>query len=637
MMNQTRAPWSTLLRRRLGRICAAGLGLALAGCGGGVSSTPSLPAPPAVTVSVSPAAVTLSVGATQQFAAAVANATNTAVTWSVDGVAGGNSTIGTISSSGLYTTPAGPGIHQVSAASQLDPAKTGQASATVAYAGVLMYHNDLARTGQNLNETTVTPSNVNSTQFGKLFSYPVDSNIYAQPLYVASVAIPGQGVHNVVYVATMNDSVYAFDADGKSSGPLWYTSFLKPGVTSVSAPAVFDTAFPGGEIGILGTPVIDPVGGTLYAVAYTTESGGYVYRLHALDLASGKEKFGGPVVIQATVAGNGVDNNGHNQVAFNALAHLQRPGLLFENGVVYVGFGSHADTPSWHGWLLGYNASTLRQTVAFNTTPNGSDGSLWAAGGAPAADSSGNIFFATGNGTFDAGSSGSDYGDSVLKLQSGLSGTLKILDWFAPFNTNFLCSTDLDLGSGGVVLLPDQPGAHPHLLVVAGKEGRIYLLDRDNLGHFNAASDTQVVQELVGAILPTNLSTPAYWQGNLYYASEYDTLRMFTLTNGLLSTSAVSVSPETLGYAGATPSISSNGPSGGIMWIIDTNASSYGAPAVLRAYDATNVSHELYNSNQAGPRDTPGQGVKFTVPIVVNGKVYAGTATELDVFGLLPK
>lgn len=522
-----------------------------------------------------------------------------------------------------------------SATSQADPTNEAQASVTVAYQSMLTYRNDLARTGQNLNEVTLTPANVNSTLFGKLFSYPVDGAIYAQPLYVASVTIPGQGIHNVVYVATEHDSVYAFDADGKTSAPLWHVSFINPtaGINSVSASDVSNSTFPGGEIGITSTPVIDAVGGTLYVVAYTKENGQYVYRLHALDLASGAEKFGGSVIIQASVPGNGWGNNGQGQVLFEAKIHLQRPGLLLLNGVIYVGFGSHDDNPPFHGWLLAYNATTLQQVAILNTTPNGHAGSIWESGCAPAADANGDIFVATANGTFDASSGGSDYSDSVLKLQLG---TLTILDWFSPFDSLYWSEVDADydLGSGGTMLLPDQPGPHPHLLVVAGKQGVIHLIDRDNLGHFNPTSD-QIVQELAGAINNNNLSTPAYWRGKIYYASQYDSLKMFTLSNGLLSTSPVAMSTETFGYAGASPSISANGSSDGVLWVIDTSAATTGGAAVLRAYDATNAAHEFYDSTQAGMRDTLGPAVKFTVPTVINGKVYVGTAAEVDVFGVL--
>jgi hypothetical protein len=569
--------------------------------------------------------------------ASVANTSNTAVTWSVDGAANGSGTVGTISSSGLYQAPVTSGTHQITATSQEDPTKNAQVSVTVSYQGMFTYRDDSGRTGQNLNETTLTPANVNSTQFGKLISYPVDGAIYAQPLYVASLTMPGHAVHNVVYVATQHDSVYAFDADGKSSEALWHVSFINPvaGVTSVNGAELGnDGGFFNNEVGITGTPAIDAVGGRLYVVAYTKENGTYVYRLHALDLVTGAERSGGPVVIQASVAGTGDESNGQGQVLFDPKEHMQRPGLLLLNGAVYIAFGTIAEFRPWHGWLLAYNATTLQPVATFNTSPNAFGNSIWEAGCAPAADVSGNIYVATANGTFDVSTGGPDYGDSVLKLEPR---ALAVLDWFSPFNTQFLDVGDYDLGSGGTMLLPDQPGLHPHLLVVAGKEGRIYLLDRDNLGHFNPVSD-QVVQELIGGIKPFNFTTPAYWQSNVYYASAYDNLRMFPVRNGLLSSSTAAVSPETFGYAGASPSISANRSSNGIVWVIDTSATSAtftGGPAVLRAYDATNVAHEFYDSTQAGARDTLGPAVKFTVPTVIGGKVYVGTATELDVLGLL--
>lgn len=620
----------------------AGLATALmvCGCGASAPSTDSASGRASLaSISVSPATASLAVGQTQQFAASVTSTINTAVTWSVDGVVGGNATVGTLSSTGLYQAPVASGTHQIMATSQEDATKSAQATVVVSYQGMFTYRDDNGRTGQNLNETMLTLANVNPLQFGKLISYPVDGAVYAQPLYVASVTIPGQGIHDVVYVVTQHDSVYAFDADGKASTALWHVSFINPtaGVTSVSQAEVAEGAFPAGEIGITSTPVIDAVSGTLYVVAYTKENGAFVYRLHALDLVTGAEKFGGPATLQGTVPGTGDQTNGQGQVLFDAKTHLQRPGLLLLNGIIYVAFGSHGDNRPFHGWLLAYNATTLQPVASFNTTPNASEGAIWEAGCAPAADGNGNIYVVTGNGTFDTNTGGVDYGDSVLKLKAS---TLTVLDWFSPFNTDYLGQVDADLGSGGTMLLPDQPGPHPHLLVVAGKEGVIYLLNRDNLGDFNPVSDAQVVQELIGAITINNLTTPAYWQGNLYYASEYDHLKMFAIRNGLLSTSPAAVSAETFGYAGASPSISANGSGNGIVWLIDTSATTggvTGGPAVLRAYDATNVSHELYNSAQAGARDTLGPAVKFTVPTVVGGKVYVGTATEFDILGLLPQ
>jgi Bacterial Ig-like domain (group 2) len=625
----------------LGSVIAAGTVTVTATSGTVSGSTPPITAVAKLeSISLSPPEGSVSVGGSQQFSATGSfsdgsqSDVSNSVSWSVDGLPGGNTSVGTVSSGGLYESSAGPGAHQISVTSAADSSIKAQAAVSVLYAGMLTYHNDLGRTGQILTETTLSPANVNSAQFGKLFSYPVDGAVYAQPLYVQSVTIPGQGVHNVVYVATEHDSVYAFDADGKGSSPLWHVSFINPsaGITSVSASLVSDDAFPAGEIGITSTPVIDPGTGTLFVVPYTDEEGQFYYRLHALDITTGAEKLGGPVVIQAVVPGTGAGANGQGQISLDQRMELQRPGLALVNGVVYVGFGSHADTWPWHGWLLAYDGATLQQEAAFNSTPNSAEGAIWAAGGAPAVDASGNVFVVTGNGTFDATAGGIDYGDTVLKLDpTGLN----ILDWFTPFNQSGLDAGDVDLGSGGVMLLPDQAGPHPHLLAVAGKEGRIYLLDRDNLGGYGAGADSGAVQELIGQINSNNLSTPGFWQGHLYYASEFDTLKMFTLQNGTISGSAVSASKTTFGYAGATPSISANGSSSGVVWVVNTSALTANGPAQLFAYDATDVSHELYDSSQAGSRDTLGPAVKFTVPTVWSGKVYVGTATELDVLGVL--
>ena len=325
----------------------------------------------------------------------------------------------------------------------------------------------------------LTPTNVNSSQFGKLFSYPLDGVSYASALYLANLNIPGKGVHNVVFAATEHDSVYAFDADGQGSQPLWQVSFINPAAGITTIPSV-DTAtvpdccdiYP--EVGITSTPVIDPSSGTLYVEAATKEVAGsitnYVQRLHALDLGTGAEKFGGPVVLQASVPGTGEGAQG-GQVAFGALHQGQRTGLLLSSGTIYMGFGSHEDYPIFHGWVMGYNATNLQnQVMAYLTTPNGSDGGIWHAGGGVAADASGNVYFATGNGTFDANVGGSDYGDSVEKLSPG--GAL--LDYFTPHDQANMDANDLDLSSGGLLLLPDQGGPYPHLLVSARKE-------RDNL------------------------------------------------------------------------------------------------------------------------------------------------------------
>ncbi len=408
---------------------------------------------------------------------------------------------------------------------------------------VLTYHNDNARTGQNLSESALTLANVNSTQFGRLFSYHVDGYAYAQPLYMSNLTIPGQGTRNVVFVATEHDSVYAFDADGNAPGQLWKTSFINPtaGVTSVPQPDVLNADIVP-EIGITGTPVIDSSSGTLYVIAKTKETASgqphYVQRLHALDVTTGAEKFGGPVLIGDTifnpppevytnntpisVTGTG-DGSQNGVVQFNALRQNQRPGLVLLGTRVYVSWASHGDTRPYHGWVVGFNKTTLAIETIFNITPNGRFGGIWMSGGAPAVDSSGNMFLSAGNGTFAITPTDTcgqwqtadghfppcnpAYGDSVLKLST--STTLSVTDFFTPFNQSDLEAFDQDLGSGGVLLLPDQSGAHPHLMVTAGKgSGKVYLIDRDNLGQFNSSFDNVVQVLPQGTVVGGSFDTP---------------------------------------------------------------------------------------------------------------------------------
>ena len=584
---------------------------------------------PASTVTISPRTVSLVPAQNQLFTS------NTNVTWLVDGILGGNPAVGTITSSGEYTAPQAVGSHLVTATSLADSTQSASALVYITnYSGTFTYHNDGARTGQNLQESVLSTGNVNSSQFGKLFSYAVDGQVYAQPLYVANVNIPSQGTHNVVYVATENDSVYAFDADGLVSAPLWQTSFINPSAGITTVPASFvnsDSVQP--QIGITSTPVIDPSSGTLYVVPYTLENGSCVYRLHALDITTGAEKFGGPVLIQASVPGTGAGTDGHGNVSFSSFYQGQRPGLLLVNGTVYVAFASgHDDMAPFHGWLLAYNSQTLQQVAAFNTTPNGGDGGFWASGGAPAVDGNGNVFFITGNGTFDANTGGVDFGDSIIKLSTS-GGGLTLADYFTPFDQAYLSAKDIDLGSGGVMLLPDQAGAHPHLLVGGGKEGKLYVVDRDNMGQFQAGADSQIVQSLLGGA--GVWCTPAYWQNSVYLAPVNDTLKAFQVYNGLLSNAPVAKGSVAFTFPGATPSVSANGSTEGIVWVIRRTTTGSQA-AVLHAYDAANVSRELYDSNQAGTRDQLDVAVKFAVPTVANGKVYVGTSSTLTGFGLLP-
>jgi uncharacterized repeat protein (TIGR03806 family) len=507
---------------------------------------------------------------------------------------------------------------------------------------VLMHHQDLARLGANLQEAVLAPGTVNAEGFGKVFSHDVDGYVYAQPLVLTGVQIPGKGVHDLVFVATEHDTVYAFDArdaDAGNAAPIWQVSFINPaaGVTTVpTADVGSGDIVP--EIGITSTPTIDPSTLTLYVEAKTKEPGGrYFHRLHALDVATGAERPGSPVVITASVRGTGDGNNGAGVVPFNPLRQMNRPGLtLFTppgrtNPLVYIAFASHGDNGPYHGWVLGYDASTLRLVQSYNTTPNGGLGGIWMGGLGPALDAEGNMYVITGNGTFSPASQ--NYGDSFLKISTG--GTNLVLsDYFTPFNQDYLNQVDADLGSGGVVVLPDEVGsaAHPHLIVGCGKEGKIYVLDRDNLGRFQAGSDSQIVQSVPGLIAGT-WGTPAYYKKRLYYIGSGDSMKLLPFANGRLAGTVRSRSVNGFGYPAGTPTISANGDTNGIAWAIDAGAYGSRGPAVLHAYDAENLAVELYNSSQRGTRDVPGPAVKFTTPTVANGLVYVGSANALAVYG----
>jgi len=515
---------------------------------------------------------------------------------------------------------------------------------------ILTYKNDVSRTGLNPNESILNTANVNTNQFGKRISYSVDGQVYAQPLYVPNLTM-GSSTHNVVFVATEHDSVYAFDADqtsfSRSSDFLWHTSFINPpGVTTVSSTDVNCTDLVP-EIGITSTPVIDTNTNTIYVVATTKENGAFVYRLHALDLTTGNEKPGSPTLIQASVAGTGAGSvNG--QVTFTPKLERQRAALLLVNGTIYIAWAGYCDNPPYHGWVMGYtyNGSTFRQAFVYNSTPNGDDGGIWQSGGGLAADSSGNIYGISGNGKFDLNNTGNvDAGDTFLKWNS----QLQLTDYFTPFNQSCLDSGDVDLGSGGPLLLPSQSGSTPNELISLGKEGRIYVVNRDNMGKFTADSSLncqtseqnrtdidKVVQELPPQTATTGLwGTPAYWNGPsgqyFYVGGSQDHLKAFSITNGMLSTSATSESPESFGFPSADPVVSCNGTIAGtaIVWAIDPNA-------VLRAYDASNLSTELYNSAQNVGRDGLDSYVKFTVPTVANGEVFVGTKATLTIFGEQP-
>ena len=590
-------------------------------------------AAPSSTVSISPQVASLTPAQSAQFSASISGVGSTNVTWAVDGITGGSTAVGTIAS-GLYTAPSTAGSHVVTATSTAN--KTQSASVPVyitTYAGTLVYHNDNGRTGQNLTETVLTTGNVNSTQFGKLFSCPVDGQIYGEPLYVQAVSFAGNsnvpaGTYNVVYVVTENDSVYAFDADGAACSQLWKVSFLTNGAQTLNTTDIGGCANISPQVGITSTPVIDPVSNTIFVLARTKtgSSGNYTYyqTLYSLEIASGT------IVQSKQIQASFPSNSG--PVTFNPETQNQRAGLFLLNGVVYIAWASHCDIQPYHGWLMGYEESNLQQVAVFNTTPNGIEAGIWQSGAAPAVDQYGYIYLMNGNGTFDINTGGVDYGEGLLKLS--LSGSsLLVDDYFVPSNYQTLNTSDLDLGSGAPLLIPTQPTAPTDMLVAAGKQGMVYLVDQTNLGQYNS-SGNQVIQTLPAGTVPTAHSMAAYWQNNVYFCGVGTAVSAYLLSNGLLSTSPTSVSPETFGYPGATPAISANGSANGIVWALSTVQ---GYPALLHVYDAANLSREIYNSDQNVGRDQAGMAVKFAVPTVANGKVYIGTQTEVDVYGLLPQ
>jgi Concanavalin A-like lectin/glucanases superfamily/IPT/TIG domain len=584
-----------------------------------------------VTINPKRAAVTLF--QPQQFTGTVNNdPQNGGVSWSVDGVGGGSPATGTVSSTGLYTPGTQPGGHTVTATSNSSPSTS--ATATVAVTdlpGVFTYHNDNARTGQNVQEYALTPSTVNSSTFGALFSCAVDGYLYATPLYVAGLNVGGQ-TRNVVYVATEHDSVYAFDADSPACVQLWQVNFLATGVTTVSPADVSEPNDLVPEIGITSTPVIDPSTKTIYVMAKTKETVGtscsttspcFVHRLHALDLITGAEKFGGPVVVTGT--------------NFDPLTHLQRPALLLNNGTVYVAIGSHGDNGIWQGWMMAYTASTLAQQWVYHTsdpTTGNNGGAIWGSGNGPAVDSSGNIYVETGNGFFDGVN---NFSDSVLKISPAGAR----LDYFTPFDQQIMQNNDIDLGSSNPIILPDSMGssAHPHLLIAMGKVGVIYLLDQTSMGGFNSASNQDVEEVSISFNTSSAINgfygQPAYWNGNLYAIVVGDSLRQFTISNGSISSASISHSGNTFTFRGATPVVSAGGTANGIVWVADITAYQSNGATILDAYDANNVSVRLYTSPSSGA-GAAAPATKFTVPTVANGKVYVGGQRALTVFGLLP-
>jgi hypothetical protein len=629
-------------------------------------------------VSVSPSKAALATSTqTQQFTASAGGAT-----WSVDGIAGGNSTVGTISSTGLYTPPATAGVHKITATVS---GSTGTAYVAVTdLAGVQTFHNDQARDGVNAREFALQAVTLNTSTFGKLFSCSVDGAVYAQPLWVKGVNIGG-GTHNVLVVATAHDSAYVFDADASPCVTYWHVNLLdtlhggtagEASVTWNDVGNCFGDIYP--EIGVIGTPVIDPSTKTIYLVSASESNphnsgncsrttGNFYHRLHALDLLTGSEKYNAPVTIAAQVPGTG-DGSVNGIVSFNSQLHHNRGGLAEYGGKIYIPFSAHEDATPYHGWVIAYQATNVQQQVAvFNTTPNGvggADGGIWGGGSAPAVDAGGDLYVSTGNGIFDElpPPPNNDYGDSILRLHYAIGNSLNGINlstagYFTPYDQGTLAQYDTDLGSGGVVLFPKQNGSGPqNLLTQVGKEGVVYLIDRDNMGQYNSGNNNQIVQSFKGPSFGI-WGSPALWQNNLYVGGQSDNIRQFTFnpTTELFNESTASKSPGAFGYPGATPSVSSQGGSHGVVWTIDSSLYGYASPnggvncyvvpvppactgpAILHAYNATNLAQEYWNSTlAANNRDQAGNAVKFVPPTIANGKVYVGTRTEVTVYGLLP-
>jgi hypothetical protein len=529
----------------------------------------------------------------------------------------------------VFTATSGMLTHSASVAVTVSAAVAGPG------VDVTTYHYDVGRTGLNASETSLTPSNVNSSKFGLLRVLSVDGLVDGQPLYLSNLTAGGQQ-HNVVYAVTEHDSVYAFDAD--SGAQIWKTSILGSNETT-SGDHGCGQITP--EIGITSTPVIDRNAGphgTFFVVGMSEDpSGGYHQRLHALDATTGTELAGSPTEIHATFPGTGANSSGGN-VVFDPGQYAERVGLLLLNGTIYLGWTSHCDSGPYTGWLMAYSESTLAQTAVLNLTPNGSEGSIWMSGAGLAADSNGYIYFLDANGTFDSSLNANgfptngDFGNGFIKVSTA-GGSLAVADYFQPYDTTAESNEDEDLGSGGALILPDMTdasGTVHHLAVGAGKDSNIYVVNRDSMGKFSANSDSTIYQQINGAIGGV-WSMPAYFNNTVYYGAVSDNLKAFPIVNARLAATAAFQSANSFAYPGTTPAVSANGTTNGIVWSVENSS-----PAVLHAFDATNL-QELYNSNQAANgRDQFGNGNKFITPMEVNGKVFVGTPSGVAVFGLLP-
>jgi hypothetical protein len=628
--------------------------LTCSGAGGSSNVASATLTVSSVTMSLSPQTATIALSQTQQFSTTVPGGGS--ATWTVDGIPNGNSSVGVISATGLYTAGVA-GRHAIVATSVANSAQSASAVAAVTdLPGVYTYHNDIARDGANTKEYALTTANVNTTSFGKLASCAVDGAIYSQPLWVANVNVSG-AKHNVLFITTQHDSLFAFDADSTTCSVLWSVSLIDAAHGGISG----ETSIPGAsvgagdgdiqpEIGVTGTPVIDPAAGTLYVVSTSSSSAPTTFyqRLHAIDITSGGEKSGSPVLIAGTYPGTG---DGGTTVTFKPMQQNQRGGLVLANGTIYIAWGSHEDKSPWYGWIMGYqyNGSAFTQGPIFNSTPNVQGGGIWMGGGAASVDSSGNLYVSTGNGNFDASNTSppnNDYGDSLLQLNA----SLQVSQYFTPTDELADAQGDRDFASGGTAVLADLPSGNTvtHVLVCGGKAGTLYVLNRDVLGGFG---DNFAVQKI--ALGHGIFSTAALWNNNLFLAGIGGPLMAYQLNTSTAQFSLSSSGATTYGFPGSTPSVSASGLSNGLVWALNstsycTQQSHACAPTVLHAYDATNLTTELWNSS-INPNDVAGFAVKFSVPTVANGKVYVGTRGnniggpdsststpgELEIYGLI--
>jgi hypothetical protein len=618
---------------------------ALAACGGGSSTLGSDAGQTgAATITTQPAGQTVPAGQTATFSVVATGSAPLAYQWEKNGAAISGAT------SATYTTPAVTSADTGTKFSVVVTNSLGSVTSTAATltigtpaAGgsangdVVTYHYDAMRSGANTNETVLTPANVNSTKFGLLGSFTVDGKVDGQPLYLSNVSIPGVGTKNVLYVVTEHDSVFAFDADsvsGSTSASLWKTSMLQAG-EAPSDDRNCGQVSP--EIGITSTPAIDRTRNAIYVVAVAkTSSGTYVHRIHALNLSTGAELFGGPTVVTATYPGSGA-NSANGTDTFDPKQYNERAALLRVGSTIYTTWGSHCDAPPYNSWAMSYSADTLKQTGVLNLIPNGQDGGIWMAGAGPAADAAGNVYFIIGNGDFDTtlNSAGmptnGNCGNCFVKLTP--SPKMTLADYFTPSNTVAESNADTDYGSGGPLLLPDLKdgaGVTHHLAVGIGKDQNIYVVNRDSMGKFNASKNA-IYQQISGILPDAYDSSPIYFNNSVYMGGIENSIMAFPISNAKLATAPSSRTDNTFHYPGAMPVISASGTLNAIVWAVENETN-----GILYAYDATNLATKLYDSTQAANgRDTFAPN-KYMTPMVTNGKVYVGTPNSVAVFGVLP-